>query len=48
MAYLPFVPEITSDGSITIGDDITQTVNINGIFPFGDTSFSTLYVSFSF
>ena len=45
MAYLPFVPQITDDSSIASGDEVTAEVNITVNFPFGDTYFSTLYVS---
>ena len=44
MAYLPFVPQVEGN-SISSGDDATTTVNIGVSFPFGGTSFSTLYVS---
>ena len=44
MAYLPFVPQVEGN-SISSGDDTTTTVNIGVSFPFGGTSFSTLYVS---
>ena len=44
MAYLPFVPQVDGN-SISSGDDTTTTVNIGVSFPFGSTSFSTLYVS---
>ena len=42
MAYLSFVPQITDDNFISIGDDVSVEVNITVNFPFGDTNFSTL------
>ena len=44
MAYLPFVPQLLDADLITFGDDFSQPVNIVVNFPFGDTSFSNLYV----
>ena len=43
-AYLPFVPEVSRNGFISNGDDISERVHISNGFPFGTSLFSILYV----
>ena len=43
-AYLPFIPQLSEHNVLTTGDDVVASATTVS-FPFGNTSFTNLYVS---